>query len=159
MLKAGETRAMIQILQYMKGNRIVLCYPVFMKALQTLKVAGESDALLRQVHPHILVESSTDKEAVEYAITDAEVPLSSHQGLLLFLFKKQNLVALDRLLAGMNDKNIRLDSTIISTIIEANCDLCRPDGALLAFEYSVKMGLQLQEIGDERSFCWNCFLG
>ncbi|KAK3224038.1 hypothetical protein Dsin_011063 [Dipteronia sinensis] len=134
--KAGETRAMIQILQYMKGNRIVLRYPVFMEALQTLKVAGESDALLRQVHPHISVESSTDKEAVE----SAGVPLS-HQGLVLFLLKKQNLSALDHLLAGMMNKNIQLDPTIISTIIEANRDLCRPDGALLAFEYSVKLGV------------------
>ncbi|KAI9165809.1 hypothetical protein LWI28_020886 [Acer negundo] len=141
--KAGETRAMIQILQYMKGNRIVLRYPVFMEALQTLKVAGESDALLRQVHPHISVESITDEEAVENAITGAGVPLS-HQGLVLFLLKKQNLSALDHLLAGMMNKNIQLDPTIISTIIEANRDHCRPDGAFLAFEYSVKMGVKLE---------------
>ncbi|KAL5754738.1 hypothetical protein ACOSP7_022958 [Xanthoceras sorbifolium] len=141
--KAGETRTMIQILQYMKENRLVLRYPVFMEALQTLKVAGESDALLRQVHPHISVESIRDEEAVEHVMTDAGVPLSD-QELVLFLLEKQNLVALDHLLDGIMDKNILLDSTIISTIIEANTDRCRPDGALLAFEYSVKMGVKLE---------------
>ncbi|KAG5245624.1 pentatricopeptide repeat-containing protein [Salix suchowensis] len=123
--KAGETMIMTQILQYMKQNQLVLRYPVYKEALRTLKDAGESDALLRKVNPHIDTESFD-------------------RGLVLILLRKHNLVAVDHLLAGTMDKNILLDSWIVATIIERNCDHQRADGALLAFEYSMKMGIQLE---------------
>lgn len=142
--KAGETRAIIQILSYMKENRLVLRYPVFVEALQTFKVAGENDSLLRQVHPQFSVESISDKDAVKFVITDSEDPLSIDHGLVLILLKKKNFVGIDHLLAGIMDKNICLNSAIVSTIIEVNCNYSRPDGAFLAFEYSIKMGVNLE---------------
>ena len=39
--KVGGTAAMTQILQYMKQNHLVLRYPVYAKAMEALKVAGE----------------------------------------------------------------------------------------------------------------------
>ncbi|KAJ0041216.1 hypothetical protein Pint_28210 [Pistacia integerrima] len=144
--KVGETRTMIQILKYMKENYLVLRYPVFLEALQTLKVARESDVLLRKIHPHFSAESINNEEAVEFARTDAEVPLSLDGGLLLFLLKKQSLVAIDHLLAGMMDKNIQLESATMSTIIKEACDCGRPDGALSAFKYSSKLGVNLERI-------------
>lgn len=140
--KAGETKTMSQILNYMKSNQLVLRYPVFIAALQTLQVAGESDALLREVHPHISVKSIGDKEGVDSAVTVADVP-SLYQGLVSFLLQKQNLASLDHLLAQLTDYNTLLDPTIISTIIEVSSNHCRADGALLAFKYSVKMCLKL----------------
>ncbi|KAL9461523.1 hypothetical protein AB3S75_004509 [Citrus x aurantiifolia] len=142
--KAGETRTIILILRYMKENRLALRYPVFKEALQTFKVADENDSLLWQVHPQFSPEFISDNDAVEFVTTDIEGPLSIDQGLVLILLKKKNLAAIDCLLSGIMDKNIHLDSAVISTIIEVNCDHRRPDGALLAFEYSVKMDLNLE---------------
>lgn len=140
--KAGETTIMTHILQFMKQNHLVLRYPVFMEALETLKDAGESDALLRKVNPHIDTESIGDVDAFETMTTVGEDALDG--GLVLILLRKQNLVAVDHLLAGTMDKNILLDSRIVATIIERNIDHQRPNGALLAFEYSMKMGIQLE---------------
>lgn len=142
--KAGETRTIIQILHYMKENRLALRYPVFKEALETFKVAGENDSLLWQVHPQFSPEFISDDDAIEFVSTDVEGHLSIDRGLVLILLNKQNLVAIDWLLSGIMDKNIQLDSAIISTIIEVNCNHRRPDGALLAFEYSVKMNLNLE---------------
>ncbi|KAE9446012.1 hypothetical protein C3L33_22046, partial [Rhododendron williamsianum] len=89
--KTSETWPITHILRYMKENSLVLRYPAYMEALETLKMAEESDALLRQ----------------------------------------------------HDDKNTQLDHRIISSIIELNSDHSRPNGALLAFEYSVKMGLRI----------------
>ncbi|KAF9682311.1 hypothetical protein SADUNF_Sadunf05G0095700 [Salix dunnii] len=140
--KAGETMIMTQILQYMKQNHLVLRYPVYMEALKTLKDAGESDALLRKVNPHIETLSFGDVDALETMKTVGDDILD--RGLGLILLRKHNLVAVDHLLAGAMDKNILLDSWIVAAIIERNCDHQRPDGALLAFEYSMKMGIQLE---------------
>ena len=134
--KAGETRAMSQILQYMKENHIVLRYPVFIEAFQALKVSCESDLLLRQVNPHCALESvNKDSDADK-----ADIHFTIDEGLILILLKKKNLVAIDSLLAQIADRSIHLDSAIISTIIEVNSDHCRPNGAWLAFEYNVKTG-------------------
>ncbi|KDP31810.1 hypothetical protein JCGZ_12271 [Jatropha curcas] len=139
--KAGETNTMTQILQYMKSNCLALRYPIFLEALRTLRIAGGSDALLRQVNPHCSTESIKNCDAPEFLASAAEDPLE--QGLLLILLKKQNLVAVDHLIAGIMDKNILLDSWVVSTIIEVNSTQCRPDSALLAFEYSTRMGIDL----------------
>ncbi|XP_021274891.1 pentatricopeptide repeat-containing protein At2g01390 [Herrania umbratica] len=142
--KAGETRAMTQILQYMKENYLVLRYPIFLEALETFKVAGESNVLLREVHPHISVECIGNETEAEYTGNASEAPLSFDRGLMWALLKKQNLLATDSLLTELMDKNIRLDSEMISTIIDINCNHCRLDGSLLAFKYSVKVGINLE---------------
>ncbi|RVW27144.1 Pentatricopeptide repeat-containing protein [Vitis vinifera] len=67
-----QTWAITQILLYMKDNFLVLRYPVYLEALQTLKVAGESDILLRQVNPHLNVGLSSKEEIVEFKETVAD---------------------------------------------------------------------------------------
>lgn len=142
--KAGQTWAVTQILLFMKDNFLVLRYPVYLEALQTLNVAGESDILLRQVNPHFKIELSNKKEIVEFEETASGVYFTTDRGLVLYFLAKQNFFALDCLLTGMIPKNTRLDSVIISRIIEVNCAHCRINGALLAFEYSVKMGINIE---------------
>ncbi|GLU19927.1 hypothetical protein SLE2022_361480 [Rubroshorea leprosula] len=142
--KARETGAITQILQYMKEHFLVLRYPIFLEALKTLNAAGESDLLLRQVHPHISVERVSDEKEVEVIRNGSEVTLSLERELVLLLLKKQNLLAVDHLLAALGDKNKQLDPAIISTIIEANSNHCRLDGALSAFNYGVKMSIILE---------------
>ncbi|KAJ1415624.1 Tetratricopeptide-like helical domain superfamily [Sesbania bispinosa] len=139
--KVGGTMFMTQILEYMKENRLVLRYPVFVEALEALKNAGESDTLLRQVNPQFY------KKAYESITVAADSPVNIDKKLLFVLLRNRNVVAIDHLLAGMMDKKILLDNKIISTIIEVNCSHCRPDGALLAFEYSVKMGISIERKG------------
>ncbi|KAJ1383850.1 Pentatricopeptide repeat-containing protein [Sesbania bispinosa] len=103
---------MSQILQYMKENRLVLRYPVFVEALEALKNAGESDTLLRQVNPQFY------KKACESITVAADSPVNIDKKLLFVLLRNRNVVAIDHLLAGMMDKKILLDNKIISTIIE-----------------------------------------
>ncbi|XVF15698.1 hypothetical protein REPUB_Repub09cG0177800 [Reevesia pubescens] len=141
--KAGGTRAIIQILQYMKENYLVLRYPVYLEALETFKVSGDSNVLLRQVHPHISVECIVNEREVEYKGNASEAPLSLDRGLVWVLLRKQNLLAIDGLLTELMDNNMQLDSQMISAIIHINCNHCRLDGALLAFKYSVKTGINL----------------
>lgn len=141
--ESRETWAMTKILQFMKENHLVLRYPVFLEAHEALKVAGESDSLLRQVNPHISDESiSKDGDVRKTAV---DVHLTPDDGLILILSKKENLVAVDRLLAGVIDKDLKLDPAIISNIIKVNCDRCRPENALVAFEYSVKIGVTIEK--------------
>ena len=140
MSKVGETLVMSQILEYMKENHIVLRYPVFVEALEVLKAAGESDHLLRQVNPHCSNESFSNDSG---RTPEADLHFSIDEGLLLILLKKENLIAVDGLLAGITKKNISLHPLIVSTIIEVNCDRCRLDSALQAFGYSLKMGIIL----------------
>ncbi|KAH1080043.1 hypothetical protein J1N35_019804 [Gossypium stocksii] len=142
--KAGETWPIIQILQYMKENHLVLRYPIFLLALETFKAAGERDALLRQVHPHISVECIDNERVVEYKGNDFEDPSSLDRGLVWVLLKKLNLQAVDSLLTELMDKNIKLDSEVMSAIVHVNCGHCRVGGALLAFKYSVKTGIKLE---------------
>ncbi|KAH7514964.1 hypothetical protein FEM48_Zijuj11G0146100 [Ziziphus jujuba var. spinosa] len=140
--ESGATWAMTQILQYMKENHIVLRYPVFLEACEILKVSGESDSLLRQVNPHFSNEpGSTDGD---FGKTPAAASFTLDEGLILILLRKENLAAVNCLLAEIINKNIKLNSAIISTIIKVNCDHCRLHDALLAFEYSVKIGLIIE---------------
>ncbi|MED6108689.1 hypothetical protein PIB30_026532 [Stylosanthes scabra] len=137
----GGTMFMTHILRYMKENRLVLRYPVFIEALEAFKVAGESDALLRQVNPQFYIDSSNIRKENDSITVDVD------KELLVVLLRKRNLVSIDHLLAAMMDKKIPLDHKGISSIIEVNCSHCRPEGALLAFKYSVKMGIYIERRG------------
>lgn len=139
---SGETWAMTQILQYMKESHIVLRYPIFLEACENFKVSGKSDSLLRQVNPHFSNESVSRDGDLGKTCADSRFTLD--EGLMLILLRKENLAAVNCLLAEIINKNIKLDSAIISTIIKVNIDRCRPDDALLAFEYSVKIGLVIE---------------
>ncbi|KAG8384522.1 hypothetical protein BUALT_Bualt04G0126600 [Buddleja alternifolia] len=141
--RAGETWAITKILEYMKENFLVLRYPIYQKALETFKLAGESDMLLRQVNQHFSIENSND-EIDKYD----EIPLDNDfvidNGLALNLTNKQNLVAVDSLLADMMNKVVRLESKVVSRIIEVNDSCRRQNGALLAYEYSLKLGIKIE---------------
>ncbi|KAL9268851.1 Pentatricopeptide repeat-containing protein, partial [Drosera capensis] len=63
--KAGATNAVIQVLSFMKESKLVLRYPVFLEAHEALKKAGESDRLLRQVNPHILMQDTGGGEIID----------------------------------------------------------------------------------------------
>lgn len=142
--KTRETWAMTHILQYMKENHFVLRYPVYLEALETLKVASESDVLLRQVNPHFSIERANKDEIDDCNAISTDIESVIDGRLVLHFLRRKNFVAVDYLLSCMMDKNTRLDSWIISTVIEVNSAHCRPTGALLAFEYGVKMGLRIE---------------
>ncbi|XP_010548368.1 PREDICTED: pentatricopeptide repeat-containing protein At2g01390 [Tarenaya hassleriana] len=144
--KSGQTSVIDQILLYMKENGLVLRYPVFLEALNALKAAGENDDLLREVNPHISAESVSSDAMDESVDVEAEDTVSLENGIIGFvLLKKQNLVAVDVLLNDMKDKNIKLEPLIVSAIVESNCNNGRTEGALLAFDYSVKTGIRLEK--------------
>lgn len=138
--KSGDTWAMSEILEYMKENHIVLRYPVFVEASKAFKATGQSDFLLTQVNPHCSIESIGKDSG---GTSQADDLLTADEELLLFLLKKENLVAVDSLLSGISGKNIQLASPIISAIIEVNCNRGRPRDALLAFEHNVKMNITI----------------
>lgn len=145
--KVGGTEFMTHILQYMKSNRLVLRYPVFTVALEALKIAGESDTLLRHVNPQFYMDCSIRTNASDGVTVAADSPNSIDKELLLVLLKNRKIIAIDHLLKGMMDKKISLDHKVVSTIIEVNCSHCRPEGALLAFKYSVTMGISIERTG------------
>ncbi|KAL1538899.1 pentatricopeptide repeat-containing protein [Salvia divinorum] len=135
----GEIWAMVKILEFMKKNFLVLRSPVYQKALKTFKFAGESDTLLRQVNRHFSAEYSDEDDSVlHHSEMDVE------NGLVLNFMNKKNLVAIDSLLTDMADKGFQLDSKVVSNIIEANITRQRQDGALLAYNYSVKWGINIE---------------
>ncbi|KAJ4901340.1 Pentatricopeptide repeat-containing protein [Raphanus sativus] len=142
--KFGETSFMARILVYMKENGVVLRYPVFLEALETLKAAGQSDDLLREVNSHITVESVCSNDTIEAEVDDKK---SSDDSRIIssVLLMKQSLVAVDYLLNQMKDRNIKLDSFVVSAIVETNCGRCRTEGASLALDYSSEMGIHLEK--------------
>ncbi|KAK6154913.1 hypothetical protein DH2020_009161 [Rehmannia glutinosa] len=142
--RTGEIWAMTKILEYMKENFLVLRYPIYQKSLETFKIAGECDMLLRQVNRHISTENSTENTN-KYDTTSPDNGLDVENGLVLNLLNKQNLAAVDSLLADMIDKNVQLETNVISKIIEANSARHRQNGALLAYEYCVKLGINIDK--------------
>lgn len=142
--ETGETWAMNKILQYMKENSLVLRYPVYLESLETLKAAGESDVLLRQVNLHFSTECATKDDINNCDAIVSDINAVVDIGLVLSFLRRKNFLAVDSLLASMMNQNTQLDSKTISTIIEVNSAHCRPNSALLAFEYGVKMGVRIE---------------
>lgn len=136
--KAGETSVMAQILQFMKENFIVLRRPVFLEALEALKISGESDHLLREVNPHLscegMVEEITDSEST---VTDMSSEID--RGIIINLLAMRNFVAIEHILSESLHRNLLLDSNIISAVVHTNYATHRSTGALTAFEYCIKM--------------------
>ncbi|PIN26344.1 hypothetical protein CDL12_00902 [Handroanthus impetiginosus] len=140
---SGETWAIVKILEYMKENFFVLRYPIYQKALETFKEAGESDMLLRQVNRHFSSEHSKDNTDKNVPIRPDDVDFNMENSLILYLMNKQNLVAVDSLLAHMMDKGVRLEAEVVSKIVEVNCARHQQNGALLAYEYGLKLGVYI----------------
>ncbi|XP_043709495.1 pentatricopeptide repeat-containing protein At2g01390 [Telopea speciosissima] len=141
---AGETRAMAQILLYMKENCIVLHRAAYLEALKTLENAGVATDLLREVNPHLSFVRTNKEEIFELEATVVDVNSFIDTGLAINLLAKQNFVAVEYLLNEIICKNIQFDSMVVSTIIQASCANCKPTCALLAFRYSLKMGLEVE---------------
>ncbi|VVB03781.1 unnamed protein product [Arabis nemorensis] len=139
--KFRETSFIVRILRYMKENGLVLRYPVFLEASETLKAAGESDDLLREVNSHI----SADIDETPTAEVDDTKSSDDSRLISSVLLAKQNLVAVDHLLHQMKDRNVKLDSFVVSAIVKTICDRCRTEGASLALEYSSEMGIHLEK--------------
>lgn len=142
--RTGEIRAIMKILEYMKQKFFVLRYPIYQKALEAFEIAGESDILLRQVNRHFSAEYSTEATNKFESVSPDSDFEKMENGLVLYLMKKQNLVSVDSLLADMAHKGVHLDSKVVSKIVEVNSAHQRPNGALLAYEYSLKMGINIE---------------
>lgn len=142
--KAGKAWAIAQILDYMKKKSLVLRYPIYLQAHETLKMAGEDDRLLRQVNPHICIEVSDKNEVMELGQTASDRNSMTDRGLLMELLRKKNFVAVDRLFSSIMYHNIQLDSETVSKLIEANCTYGRMDAALQALEYSNNIGTHIE---------------
>ncbi|KAL9229436.1 hypothetical protein vseg_004902 [Gypsophila vaccaria] len=141
--KSKEAWAIIHILHYMKENSIVLRYPIYIQAHETLTIAGEDDMLLREVNPHITINESVP---IELEDKPSDVNFDIDMGLLLGFLRKKNFAAVDRLFTGLVSRNMSLRSELVSEIIEANCDHDRTESALLAFEYSKHMVIAIDHV-------------
>ncbi|XP_057529215.1 pentatricopeptide repeat-containing protein At2g01390 [Amaranthus tricolor] len=142
--KAGEAWAIIQILYYMKDNSLVLRYPIYLQAYETLKMAGETDFLLRLVNPHISVNYD-NAEPMGSTETTYDMNKNIDGGLLISFLKKKNFAAFDRLIAGMIQQNLLLAPDLASKIITLNCSSGRIQAAFLVLEYCNKMGIRIEK--------------
>lgn len=142
--RVKDIDTMQQILQYMSEKALVLRIAVYHEALETLMAAGENDALLRQVNKHFSAENFEKVETNKLIEVTGDDILAVDGALVLHLLSKQNLVAIDCLLADLRDKSIKLDSGVISLIVEVNSSHCRQVGALIALEYSVKLDIKVE---------------
>ncbi|XP_009594339.2 pentatricopeptide repeat-containing protein At2g01390-like [Nicotiana tabacum] len=143
---AGETQAMMKILHYMKEKFLVLRYSIYKEALHTLKIAGVSDRLLRDVNRHLSSEKFNHDQIDRSDGTTESTCLTLDDKMILYLLNKQSLLAVDYLLDSLMSKRLKLDSGIVSTIVEVNCNCGRVNGAFLAFEFSVKLGITIERI-------------
>ncbi|XP_021718517.1 pentatricopeptide repeat-containing protein At2g01390 isoform X2 [Chenopodium quinoa] len=142
--KAGEAWAIIQILLYMKENLLVLRYPVYLQAKETLKMANETDLLLRQVNPHISSDASDNIEFMREEETTCDMNYSIDRGLLIEFLRKKNFAAIDRLYAGIVHRHKRLAPDLVSKIIEANCTHGRIEAAILVLDNCNDMGIYIE---------------
>ncbi|XP_078442602.1 tetratricopeptide repeat (TPR)-like superfamily protein [Wolffia australiana] len=127
----GEITAMTKVLRYMKDKSLVLRLPVFLDALESLRRAGQSDLLLREVNPHLLAEELRSSSDVNVANPDSKI--------VGFLLCKRNFAAMDVMLEAMLLKNKELGEELVSDIILASSRRGFIETALLAFLLSVKL--------------------
>lgn len=142
--RAKEIESMQKILQYMREKAIVLRIAVYREALETLRAAGEDDVLLKQVNHHLSMENFEKVESDKFIRVIADDVFSLERATILHFLSKRNLVAIDCLLTHFIENSIKLDSGVLSMAIEVNCSHCRQHGALIALEYSVKLGINVE---------------
>uniref|UniRef100_A0A0E0B9E6 Pentacotripeptide-repeat region of PRORP domain-containing protein n=1 Tax=Oryza glumipatula TaxID=40148 RepID=A0A0E0B9E6_9ORYZ len=135
--RAGETSVMTRILQYMKENFIVLRRPIFLEALEALKANGESDNLLREVNPHLAFEG------IECDPAFTDLGYITVRSTILYLLASRNWSAVEHMINEMTPKNIKVESHILSDIIQASCANCRPSCGLAVLRYSLRIGNEL----------------
>ncbi|KAL6013543.1 hypothetical protein ACLOJK_004041 [Asimina triloba] len=139
---AGQMYAMDQTLRYMKENRLVLRHRIYVEALHALKAVGKSDDLLQEVNPH-LASVGIDGGKCQADSAGFHTQENVDRGILRNLLGRQNFIAIEIVLGELVSKGIVLDSNIISDIIQANCTYYRPSSALMAYEYGIMMGINL----------------
>lgn len=143
--KAGEAWAIVKILQYMKENSLVLRYPIYLQAYETLRMAGETDLLLRQVNPHISVNGFNDIEFMKSTETISDMNYKIDHGLLTEFLRRKNFLAIDHLFTGMAHHNMWLAPGLVSEVIEANCTHGRIEAAILVLEYCNNMDICIEK--------------
>nr|XP_043607401.1 LOW QUALITY PROTEIN: pentatricopeptide repeat-containing protein At2g01390-like [Erigeron canadensis] len=141
--KAGETQVMMKVLQYMKENSLVLRQPIYTKALETLRNAGQKDVLLKESNRHLSIHYNKKVEPLDDTNSDTN---SIDQQLVLYLLGKEHFVGVDYLIKEMMVKKVVLTSKIIALVMEAYVAHERTLGAVLAYEYGKKMGIKFEKI-------------
>ncbi|GAB2282518.1 hypothetical protein Dimus_017059 [Dionaea muscipula] len=141
--KAGASSAVIQVLSYMKENRLVLRHPVYLQAHEALKKAGVSDLLLLQVNPHISIQDTSASDIIESVDAAQDPNCVMDSGLLLIFLRKRNFLAVDCLLTGLTNENVKVEPWLISTVIVESCANDKAISALLAFDYGVKTSIDI----------------
>ncbi|CAI9109481.1 OLC1v1009305C2 [Oldenlandia corymbosa var. corymbosa] len=111
--KAMELESMQKILEYMRDKTLVLRISVYREAIETLKAAGASDALLRQVNRHLSCENFDQKET-------------------------------DRHIKEIIDIKSAMDRAVVLHFLKVSSHNCRESSALLAVEYSSKVGIMVE---------------
>ncbi|KAK9165603.1 hypothetical protein Scep_000794 [Stephania cephalantha] len=143
--QAGETWAIARVLRYMKKNSIVLRYPVYLKALEALRKAGESIDLLMETNPHVSFESVNGEDDMPGCGTGIGNPCyEMERGMILNLLARQDFISFEALFKGMMSMRTQFDSSLLSFVIQANCTNHRPAFALLAFKYGVETGTHIE---------------
>ncbi|KAL6883740.1 hypothetical protein ACP4OV_011154 [Aristida adscensionis] len=137
--RAGETSAMTSILQYMKEHFIVLRRPVFLEALEALKASGHSDELLREVNPHL------SYEGIECDPILSDQGYITDRSTILYLLASKKWSAIEEMISEMAPKNAKVETPILSDIIEATCADCRPSCGLAVMHYSLRVGCELDK--------------
>jgi len=135
--RAGETSVLTFILQYMKEHFIVLRRPIFLEALEALKASGDSDELLREVNPHLSYEGIEND------------PILSDQGyltdrsIILHLMSANKWSAIEQMVNQMAPKNVKMETHILSDVIEASCADRKPSCGLAVMRYGLGVGCEL----------------
>ncbi|XP_062205327.1 pentatricopeptide repeat-containing protein At2g01390 [Phragmites australis] len=134
---AGETSVMTCILQYMKEHFIVLRRPVFLEALEALKASGKSDELLREVNPHL------SYEGIECDPILSDQGYITDRSTILYLLAAKNWSSIEEMINKLAPKNVKMETHILSDVIEASCADCRPSCGLTVMRYSLREGIVL----------------
>lgn len=135
--RAGETSVVTHILQYMKKHFIVLRRPIFLEALEALKASGNSDELLREVNPHLAYEG------IECDPIFSDQGYITNRSTILYLLTSKNWTAIEEMVSGMGPNNVKMETHILSDVIEASCANCRPSCGLTVMRYSLRIGNEL----------------
>ncbi|CAN6282954.1 unnamed protein product [Urochloa humidicola] len=135
--RAAETSVMTRILQYMKEHFIVLRRPIFLEALEALKASGDSDELLREVNPHL------SYEGIEYDPILSDQGYIADRSTIIYLLSAKNWSAIEEMINKMASRNVKMESHILSDVIEASCADCRLSCGLTVVRYSLRVGCEL----------------
>ncbi|KAL6640906.1 hypothetical protein ACP70R_019087 [Stipagrostis hirtigluma subsp. patula] len=137
--RAGETSVMTHILQYMKEHFIVLRRPIFLEALGALKASGDSDELLREVNPHL------SYEGIECDPILSDQGYITDRSTILYLLAAKNWSAIGQMISEMASRNVQMETSILSDVIEVSCADCRPSCGLTVMRYCLRVGNELEK--------------